>query len=58
MARTSKNSAVHFYPIQGATHFSILAPGTALIARKIVSDEGPTTNIAFTEAELANLKGK
>jgi len=49
------NPNVHFMVIAGATHFSDLAPTTALIARKILADTGPTTNVAFTAAEAASL---
>jgi acetyl esterase/lipase len=51
----SKNPAIRFYPVKGATHFSILAPVTEIVARKIKSDDGPTSNLAFTEAELSDL---
>ncbi len=43
---------VDFLPVTGATHFSILAPMNSLIARKILADPGPTTNIAYSEQEL------
>jgi acetyl esterase/lipase len=52
MARVSTNAKAHFYPVQGATHFSILAPTTRLIAGKILQDDGPETNLTFSEAEL------
>jgi acetyl esterase/lipase len=52
MAKSTTNPMVHFLPVQGATHFSILAPTNALIARKIKGDSGPTANIAFTKSEL------
>ena len=52
MAQATTNPMVHFLTVKGATHFSILAPTNALIARKILGDTGPTTNIAFTEQEL------
>jgi acetyl esterase/lipase len=52
MARATTNPMVHFLPVQGATHLSVLAPTNALIARRILGDTGPTTNIAFTEQEL------
>jgi hypothetical protein len=55
MARASTNPKLHFYPVKGATHFSILAPTNRLIASKILSDDGPTTNIAFSEEELNRL---
>jgi hypothetical protein len=46
------NPLAHFYPVRGADHFSILAPTTRLIAGKILRDDGPAANIAFTEEEL------
>jgi acetyl esterase/lipase len=52
MARASTNAKAHFRPVKGATHFSILAPTTALIAGKILHDDGPECNIAFTDDEL------
>jgi acetyl esterase/lipase len=55
MSRASKNPLVHFHAVNGATHFTILAPATRLIAGKILRDDGTTTNIAFTEAELNGL---
>jgi hypothetical protein len=33
-------------------HLSILAPTNMLIGRKILADECPSINIAFTEDEL------
>jgi acetyl esterase/lipase len=58
MARASTNPLAHFHPVRGATHFSILAPATRLIAGKILRDEGPATNITFSEEELNNLMMK
>jgi acetyl esterase/lipase len=52
MARSTSNPLAHFHPVRGATHFSILAPTTGLVAAKILKDTGPATNIAFTEEEL------
>jgi acetyl esterase/lipase len=52
MQRSSTNPLVHFLPVQGATHFSVLAPTNQLIARKILEDEGPTSNLTLTETEL------
>ena len=52
MSLATKNPMVHFHPVKGANHFSILAPTNALIARKILADQGATTNIEFAEAEL------
>jgi dipeptidyl aminopeptidase/acylaminoacyl peptidase len=58
MAKATTNPMVHFLPVKGATHFSILAPTNALIARKILGDKGSKTNIAFTEQELNQLFGR
>jgi dienelactone hydrolase len=58
MAKATTNPMVHFLPVKGATHFSILAPTNALIARKILGDKGPKTSIAFTEQELNQLFGR
>ena len=52
MAKACANPKVHFQPIKGADHFSTLAPTTALIAGKILRDDGATTNIAISEEEL------
>ncbi len=43
--------------MQGATHFSILAPVNKLIAKKVLADTGTETNLSFTEAELNQLFG-
>jgi acetyl esterase/lipase len=58
MARASTNPKVHFYPVKGANHFSLLDPTTRLIAAKVLKDDGPTTNITFTEAELNRANGR
>jgi hypothetical protein len=55
MARASTNRPIHFVPVKGLNHFSILAPANDLIAFKILHDEGPTTSIAFSEEELKKL---
>ena len=52
MAKASKNPLIHFYPVQGADHFSILSPTTHLIAGRILTDKGPTTNILFGANQL------
>jgi dipeptidyl aminopeptidase/acylaminoacyl peptidase len=58
MAKASTNANAHFLPVNGATHFSILAPTNRLIAERILRDDGATCNLAFTEAELNKLFGK
>jgi acetyl esterase/lipase len=52
MARNSTNPKLHFFPVQGADHFDLLAPLTRLIAARILSDDGPTCNLTFTEGEV------
>src|SRR5262249_35519687 len=58
MKQAATNPKAHFYAVNGATHFSILAPANRLIAQKILKDDGPETNITFTEAELSRLFGR
>jgi acetyl esterase/lipase len=53
MTGVCRNPVVHFYPVKGATHFTVLAPVTRLVAGKILLDSGPEVNITFTEDELA-----
>ena len=55
MKKISKNDLVHFYPVEGASHFSILQPATKLVAEKILHDDGATSHIDFTETELNGL---
>ena len=55
MAKACKNPMVRFFPVTGATHFSALAPANQLIASKLLRDDGPATNLAFTEDELSHL---
>ncbi len=55
MSRASTNPLAHFHPVRGADHFSILAPATRLIADKILRDDGPSTNIAFTAQEIKGI---
>src|SRR5262245_19361143 len=58
MKDASTNPKAHFYAIKGGNHFNILAPTSRLIAQKILKDDGPDTNLAFTEAELNQLSGR
>jgi acetyl esterase/lipase len=53
MARSSSNPSIRFLAVEGATHFSILAPTNALIAEKIRHDDGTTCNLTFTTEELS-----
>jgi pimeloyl-ACP methyl ester carboxylesterase len=55
LSHATRNPKVHFLPVEGATHFTILRPVSRLIAQKILGDDGPESNIAFDEKELAGL---
>jgi dipeptidyl aminopeptidase/acylaminoacyl peptidase len=52
MQRGSSNPQVHFLPVSGGDHFSILAPVNQKIAAKILQDTGSTCNLSITEAEV------
>ena len=58
MAKASKNPQLHFHPVNGANHFSLLAPVTRLAASKILGDTGETCNIAFSEKEVSSVMGR
>jgi acetyl esterase/lipase len=58
MARSSTNPNVHFVPIRGGNHFSVLAPTTRVLAAKVLRDDGPTCNLTFTEEEANKLFGR
>ncbi len=58
MERACQNPLVWFCPVQGANHFNILAPGTKLIAEKVLRDVGPATEISISDAELNALFGR
>jgi hypothetical protein len=58
MAGASANPNVHFLPVRGADHFSVLAPTTRLIASKILRDEGAASNLTFGEQEVNQLFGQ
>jgi dipeptidyl aminopeptidase/acylaminoacyl peptidase len=55
MSRDSTNPQLHFIPVKGATHFTVLAPVTKLLAQKILLDEGASSNINCTEDEMNRL---
>ena len=58
MSQASNNSNIHFYPIRGGTHFTILAPTTKLVAARILRDTGEKCSIRFNEADLRKPFGK
>jgi len=54
LSRASGNPLVHFHPVKGANHFSVLAPVSRLVASKILRDVGTASNITLSERELAD----
>src|SRR5208283_4303303 len=58
MARLNRNPLVHFHPVKGGTHFSILSPISRLVATKILHDNGPAPGITFTGNEVTEAFGK
>jgi dipeptidyl aminopeptidase/acylaminoacyl peptidase len=58
MRRMSNNRKVTFLAVNGADHFSILAPANQLIAKKILGDHGPVTKLTLSSAELGRPVGK
>lgn len=55
LEHATHNPDIHFEPVYGADHFSVLAPANQLIARKVQADTGTTSSIAFTRDELNDL---
>jgi dipeptidyl aminopeptidase/acylaminoacyl peptidase len=58
MKKNSSNPKVRFLAAKGANHFSALAPTNRLIAEKILRDDGPTSTLDITEAEVNQLFGR
>jgi hypothetical protein len=54
----SKNPQVHFVAVEGADHFSVLAPMNRLIASGIRQDIGPTVSLAFPENAVRAAVGR
>lgn len=55
----SENENIHCYVLDGADHFSTLAPITRLLAEKILADTGAEPGIQITQEELeAAMKGE
>jgi dipeptidyl aminopeptidase/acylaminoacyl peptidase len=52
LKRASHNSLISFHTLNGANHFSGLAPISRLIAEKILADQEPALNITFNDSEL------
>lgn len=52
MEAISENASLHCYVVEGADHFSVLAPATRVVARKILEDTGGECAISITKEEL------
>ena len=52
-AKAGGLSALHWAVVPGKSHFSLLAPANELLARKIVGDTGPTSDIDVTPTDVA-----
>jgi len=52
MRKINRNPKIQFFAAEGRDHFSILAPVTALIAKKIVAEAAGGGGIGFDQAEL------
>ncbi|WP_257386052.1 alpha/beta hydrolase family protein [Tahibacter caeni] len=52
MNLASTNPRLSFVAVDGADHFSVLAPMNRLIARKILADAGPAAAFAFPDSEI------
>lgn len=52
MEEKSDNENIRYYIIDGADHFSVLAPVTELLAQKILNDTGKEINLSITQEEL------
>ena len=59
LARANSNAFIHFQPVPGGNHFSIIRPVTRLIAKKILEDTGVSPKIGISDEELIEaLKAK
>lgn len=58
MKRHSKNPQVRLITARGTDHFGILAPVNQLLAKKVLADNGMTTNLSVTEDEVNALFGR
>ena len=52
MLEASENDKLHGYVIEGADHFSTLAPLTRVVAQKILEDTGAESTLSITQEEL------
>lgn len=55
MRESTGNRLIHFVPVPGADHFSVLAPANDLLVAKVVADTGATSAITFNGADIARI---
>jgi dipeptidyl aminopeptidase/acylaminoacyl peptidase len=53
MAAANRNRQVHFIPVPGADHFSVLYVANVVIAKKILADGPKSKGITLTQNEIA-----
>lgn len=52
MERSYQSDSLHYFVVEDADHFSVLAPATEVVAEKILADTGEEVNIDITWGEL------
>lgn len=58
MRTRNRNPRIAFHEVKGASHFSVLAPLNALLARKILADTGPASSITLSAQEIQDALGQ
>lgn len=58
MKQASTNNQLHFFPVKGANHVTVVGPVSKLLADKISRDDGEKTNLSITEEELVKAFSK
>jgi len=58
LRKYNRNALLHFALVPRATHFSVLAPASRLIAQRILADTGPKTGIDFSQTDADALMGQ
>lgn len=52
MERSYQSDALHYFVVENADHFSVLAPATKVVAEKILADTDAEVNINISQSEL------
>lgn len=53
LKRRAKDAPVQFVLVEGADHFSVIAPACNKMAEKLTADTGPVPSISVTAAEFS-----